>query len=204
MSLLYSFYKYCPSRVKKRMEYLIAKNEGGFMFSGTIRRIYKERYNIEIGYGTYGGCFNSANIPGNVRIGNYCSFAKNVKIFRANHPKEKFTTHPILYNPKVGFVKTDLLDRPKLEIGHDVWVGDNVVILSGVNNIGTGAIIGAGSIVTKDVEAYAIVVGNPAKEISKRFNKDVIESLLKSKWWEFDKNELVSKVKELNTVVEGK
>jgi acetyltransferase-like isoleucine patch superfamily enzyme len=65
----------------------------------------------------------------------------------------------------MGYVKRDMLDRPKLYIGHDVWIGANVIILPGCYKIGNGAIIGAGSIVTKDVPPYAIVAGNPSRLI---------------------------------------
>ena len=84
---------------------IIAKIDGGFPFSNNIRQLYSEVHNIEIGYGSYGGCFDLDNIPPNVTIGNYCSFASNVKIFRANHPLNLFTTHPITYNPVMGYVK---------------------------------------------------------------------------------------------------
>lgn len=88
------------------------------MYSSTIRKIYSKLYKIEIGYGTYGGCFNKANITDSVKFGNYCSIAGNIRIFRANHPKHTFTSPPLIYNPIAGFVKSDQLDRPKINIGH--------------------------------------------------------------------------------------
>lgn len=88
--------------VRKILLYLIAKQDGGFAYSTRIRTIYRKIHNIRIGYGTYGGCFSLENIPGNVSFGNYCSIASGVRIFRANHPLDKFTTHPLLYNPAMG------------------------------------------------------------------------------------------------------
>nr|WP_246566018.1 CatB-related O-acetyltransferase [Tissierella simiarum] len=71
-------------------------------------------------------------------------------------------------------------------IGNDVWIGSNAVILRGVK-VGNGAVIGAGAIVTKDVEPYSIVVGNPARVIKKRFSEQIIESLEKIQWWNWSK-----------------
>lgn len=179
----------------------ILKLEGGQAYSKTIRKIYEDLYNIKIGYGTYGGCFDLANIPRGVEFGNYCSIAGHVRIFRANHPEKLFTTHPLLYNPVMGHVKADLLDRPPLKIGHDVWIGSDVIILPSVKNIGNGSIIGAGSIVTKDVEPYSIVVGNPAKLKRKRFSANVILKLEATNWWNLEKDELIQEIARLNNLV---
>jgi acetyltransferase-like isoleucine patch superfamily enzyme len=73
----------------------------------------------------------------------------------------------------------------RTSIGNDVWIGANALIRQGVH-IGTGAVVGMGSVVTKDIPDYAIVVGNPAKVIRKRFDASTIARLLASKWWEFD------------------
>jgi len=165
--------------------------EGGQAFSGTLRKFYLNHYNIKIGYGTYGGCFNKDNVPPGVSFGNYCSVSKNIRIFRANHPKSYFTLHPLFYNPAMGYVKKDQLDRPELLIGHDVWIGEWSVILPRVNKIGNGAIIGSGSIVTKDIPPYTIVAGNPAKIIGRRFSEGIIQQLEKTKWWNWEKEELI-------------
>ena len=74
-------------------------------------------------------------------------------------------------------------------VGNDVWIGDDAVIMSGVN-IGDGAIIGRGALVTKDVDPYEIVGGNPAKRIKYRFGKDECKALKASKWWMKDLGEL--------------
>ncbi len=86
-------------------------------------------------------------------------------------------------------------------IGNDVWVGSNVVILGGLN-IGDGAIIGAGAVVTKDVQPYSIVVGNPAREIKKRFSEQIISSLMAIRWWEFPPELLAKNVDVLNRNVD--
>ena len=76
-------------------------------------------------------------------------------------------------------------DTVRTTIEHDVWIGANATILKGVH-IGSGAIIGAGAVVTKDVKPYSIVVGNPSKLLKYRFDKEIIQSLVKAQWWHFD------------------
>jgi virginiamycin A acetyltransferase len=202
-NFLFNLYFKIPLKFRNFILRKISQKEGQ-MYSLTLRAIFKKEFDITIGYGTYGGCFNSNNIPPGVVFGNYCSIAQNIKIFRANHPKDTFTSHPLLYNPVAGFVTNDLLVRPKLIIGHDVWIGEGTIILPNVKNIGNGSIIGAGSIVTKDVDSYSIIFGNPAKEKSKRFNYEVINALEKTKWWELSKEVLITRINELNQIVQTK
>lgn len=202
-SLLFKLYFIAPSFLRAKFLKKIVKREGGQMYSKTLRAIYKKQYGIEVGYGSYGGCFNlSNNIPNNVIFGNWCSIAKEVRIFRANHPKNTFTSHPLVYNPVAGYVKEDMLNRPQLIVGHDVWIGEWSIILPKVCSIGNGAIIGAGSVVTKDVAPYSIVAGNPAKCIGMRFDKITIEKLENSGWWQKDKEALITELSELNNIVD--
>lgn len=177
------------------------KKEGGQAFSTTLRKFYSNKYGIYIGYGSYGGCFNNSNIPSGVSFGNYCSIAQNIKIFRANHPKSYFTLHPLFYNPIMGYVKKDMLKRPELIIGNDVWIGEWVIILPRVKRIGNGVITGAGSIVTKDIAPYSIVAGNPAKIIGKRFSESVIQKLERTQWWNWDKETLIKNKVHLENLV---
>ena len=74
-------------------------------------------------------------------------------------------------------------------MGHDIWVGDNAVVVGGVS-IGTGAVIGAGAVVTRDVEPYAIVVGSPARVIRHRFDEETRRRLLELEWWTFSVSDL--------------
>lgn len=78
-----------------------------------------------------------------------------------------------------------------------------MVILPGCSNIGNGAVIGAGSIVTKDVPAYSIVVGNPAKVIRMRFKEEIIEKLEVTQWWLWDKETLIKNIDKLERIVRG-
>ena len=124
----------------------------------------------------------------NTKIGKFCSIAADVSIGPGLHKTDGISTHPsfYLYNTPLlkKFIKTDsFVPFAITNIGSDVWIGEKSVILDGIK-IGNGAIIAAGSIVTKDVEDYAIVGGVPAKHIKYRFEKDEINKLLASEWWE--------------------
>jgi len=122
-------------------------------------------------------------------IGQFCSIAPNVYIGVGIHPTHWISTNPLFYSTKgqldVSFSDVDLFNETKrIAIGDDVWVGINAVILDGVT-IGSGAVVAAGAIVTKDVPPYAIVGGVPAKIIKFRFDQEVIEALLQLNWWDF-------------------
>ena len=88
-------------------------------------------------------------------------------------------------------------------IGNDVWIGANVVIMNEIS-VGDGAVIGAGSIVTKDVPPYAIVVGSPARIIRYRFEKEEIEFLLNFRWWDKDSNWIKDNYLKFNNIKEFK
>ena len=97
----------------------------------------------------------------------------------------------------------DMSKRPPLEIGHDVRIGANAIILPGVSRIGNGAVIGAGSVVTKDVGPYEIVAGNPARTIRKRFDERQITALENCRWWELDRHELADRIGELDALLQS-
>jgi acetyltransferase-like isoleucine patch superfamily enzyme len=123
-------------------------------------------------------------------IGSFCSISWNVSIGGANHDYERFTTHSFLYN------KNSILNpgvesynrfQNKCIVGHDVWIAANAVILRGIT-VGTGSIIAANAVVTKDVPPYAIVAGNPAKVLKYRFSDSIIDELLTLEWWSLSDN----------------
>jgi acetyltransferase-like isoleucine patch superfamily enzyme len=128
----------------------------------------------------------------NAEIGNYCSIASNVQIGLGFHPLNFLSTSPIFYDnsqPLPEFFTNTQLESDalsKIIIGSDVWIGYSSIIKSGIS-IGVGSVIGAGSVVTRDVPPYSIVVGVPAKVIKYRFDPDLIQDLLKSEWWEVDR-----------------
>ncbi|CAN0596282.1 unnamed protein product, partial [Ectocarpus sp. 12 AP-2014] len=87
----------------------------------------------------------------------------------------------------------DIKSKGDTVIGNDVWIGNNATIMQGIK-IGDGAIIGTNSLVTKDVPAYTIVGGNPAREIRKRFDNETIEFLLALKWWDWNVEKITNHI----------
>lgn len=119
-----------------------------------------------------------------IKIGKFCSIANNVKIFLdMEHPLNLISIYPFGHFKEFKTKQTYRnRSKGKVIIGNDVWIGDSVTILSGVK-IGDGAVIGANSLVTKNIEPYTIVGGVPTKLIKKRFDDKTIKKLLKVKWW---------------------
>ncbi|MGL4484736.1 MAG: CatB-related O-acetyltransferase [Anaerovoracaceae bacterium] len=119
-------------------------------------------------------------------IAKFCSISWNVSIGGTDHNyKSASTFNPYWWNEY--FDKPDGVRNfkyPKCEIGNDVWIASGVNILRKVK-IGDGAVIGAGALVTKDVEPYSIVIGSPAKHYKFRFNEEVRNTLLEIKWWDW-------------------
>ena len=160
--------------------------EGGPMWSTTARRIMRDFHGVDIGDYSYGNCFDPAVVPPGVSIGRYVSIAPNARMIVQNHPLDRFSTHPIFYEQQPGVAETAELPPGHLEVGHDVWIGYNAVVTPGCNRIGTGSIIGAGAVVTKDVPGYSIVAGNPARVIRHRFPSQSQGAITQSRWWELD------------------
>jgi len=173
---------------------LANKLEHGVFFSQTLRKIFKQYHGVTVGSYSYGPCFTPGVLPIGSHVGSYCSIAGGLKVFRRNHPLNTLTQHPFFYNKKLGLVEMDTInsdaDNP-LTIGSDVWIGERVTIMPSCKVIGHGAVIGAGSIVTKDVMACTIVAGNPAKLVKKRFTDRDTENFLNSKWWELSISDLL-------------
>ena len=124
----------------------------------------------------------------NAEIGNFCSIGSGVKIGLGKHPAKFISSSPLFYANKnpLGIQvseKNTFIEHEKVYIGSDVWMGVNVVILDGIT-VGDGAIIGANSVVNKDIEPYSIVGGVPAKLIRKRFDSELQKLLVESKWWQ--------------------
>lgn len=121
-------------------------------------------------------------------IGKFCSISWGVSISGGIHNYNLISPHPFIHLKSFGLVDSgEEIEKKKIIIGNDVWIGANATILPGIE-IGNGAIVGAGSVVTKNVPDYAIVVGNPAKVIKYRFSDEKIKLLKELCWWELPEN----------------
>lgn len=175
---------------------------------------YEEPVNIAGGCEFWGECSlgtctyinKNAWISG-AEIGRYCSIGQDLIVNPGGHGTGHFTTHPFPYDtgnfcglhwyepyhdiigdfaPDAGGVDPHRLNRSyRVIIGNDVWIGCRATILSGVT-VGHGSVIGAGAVVTKDVEPYTVVGGVPAKVIRRRLPDAISERLLRVKWWDLD------------------
>ncbi|MDB5118120.1 MAG: hypothetical protein JWQ79_3612 [Mucilaginibacter sp.] len=178
--------------------FLIAKKILG-LFIDPFRSSYTKKRlrgkHFEIGDHTY-GVPNVFHYDQDVKlvIGKFCSIAGDVKIFLSgNHRVDWVSTYPFKSFNSLFHASTGVMGHPASKgnviIGNDVWIGHSSTILSGVT-IGDGAVIANSSVITKNIGAYEIWAGNPARFIKKRFSDDVITSLLEVKWWDWDINRI--------------
>jgi len=130
-------------------------------------------------------------------VGNFCSISSNVKLGLGRHPINYLSTNQVFYNKNTisnRWQKSiDFTENLPINIGNDVWIGMDALVMGGVN-VGDGAIIAARALVTKDVPPYAIVGGVPAKVIKYRFSDEIIEKLLEIKWWDFSDEEITENI----------
>jgi virginiamycin A acetyltransferase len=183
-TVLSRIYKVCRSRrIARWCLHQSLKYEGPF-FSFTAREIMRANYGVSIGAYSYGPCFEPGSFGAGTQIGRYVSMALRVRAYQANHPLDRLSTHGFFFNSELGYVRETNVPLSSLIIEHDAWIGDSVIITPNCRRIGLGAVVGAGSIVTKDVPDFAVVAGNPARLIKWRFSPEMQETILKSKWWE--------------------
>jgi phosphonate metabolism protein (transferase hexapeptide repeat family) len=145
----------------------------------------------EVTMGDYSYVVNDGQIT-YTTIGKFCSIAAMIRINPGNHPMHRATQAHFTYRASAYFPgESDDADffawrrEHHCTIGHDVWLGHGAIVLPG-RNIGTGAVIAAGAIVTKDVAPYTIVAGNPARPVRRRFSEAVEDGLMDLAWWNWD------------------
>lgn len=163
------------------------------IMSLTINGVYLKKGNnfatdIQIGEGTrINGNFTSKG-KGKMCIGKYCAFGANISAIAANHNLNTLNLQVHL-NTFLG-IRSEDASKKDIHVGNNVWIGDNVILLPGIN-IGDGAIIGAASVVTKNIDAYSINAGNPCKPLKNRFASENIKELLANvNWWDWPKERM--------------
>lgn len=158
-----------------------------------VRVSNKVRIGEQVSIGRYTYISSNSVIESKVTIGAFCSFGPGLYVAPGEHYVNMATTHPIMFDSqwrkiaglpeKKEYLKSIGKKDVATTIGNDVWCGLNVTILRGVN-IGDGAVVAAGAVVTRDVPPYAIVAGVPAKILKYRFGNEMIDFLEQSRWWE--------------------
>lgn len=157
---------YCQEQWRQKNQHNYTTIENNFNFD-----------NISVGNYTYGPLivYRWGSENEGLKIGKFCSIASGVKfILGGNHDTNTFSTFPFEYYFNHG--KLVATTKGPIVVEDDVWIGSDVTILSGLN-IGKGAVIAAGSVITKDVMPYAIMGGNPAKLIKMRFDSNFANQL---------------------------
>ena len=136
-------------------------------------------------------------------IGNFTSISTDCYIGGTSHPTDWVSTSPVFHKwgniMKKNFSYHEYEIFKKTVIGNDVWIGNRVLIKAGVK-IADGAVVGMGSIVTKDIGPYEIWAGNPAKFIRKRFDDETINELLNTEWWNWDDEKIAEHAAKMNNI----
>lgn len=162
-----------------------------------------ERYGWSIGDHTYGAPLLLDYDYGALTIGRFCSIAPGTSFILGNHRTDLVSTYPFKvlsqFWPGAEHADSDHEDRGGIHVGSDVWFGAHCTVLTGAK-IGSGAVIAANSVVTKDVPPYAIVAGNPGRIVRYRCSESQIQDLLDLAWWDWPDEKIKSEVPFLTTL----
>jgi acetyltransferase-like isoleucine patch superfamily enzyme len=184
-----------PRRAKRRLERLTTPEFGSIAW-------LKQQGMLVVGRHSYGPPAFVRVVAGDsakVIIGNWCSLASDVEIMPGgNHRMDTVTTYPI--QRMLGLGGAEEAGQPwskgDVVIGNDVWIGRGAKILGGVT-IGDGAVVAAWSVVTKSVAPYTLVAGVPAQAMRRRFSQEIIDSLLRIRWWDWEDAVVIERIDEL-------
>lgn len=163
------------------------------MTSLTLRDVLRRSFDVEVGPYSYGSLLDAGAADPRTTIGAYVSIGPGVRRFGAAHPLDELLLHPYFYNPRLGLADESAdVDRTACTIEDGAWIGAQSVILPGCARIGVGAVVGAGAVVTRDVEDFAIVVGSPARVVRLRLTPEQRAAVLRLDMSRYRPEELAS------------
>ncbi|MDR1360670.1 MAG: CatB-related O-acetyltransferase [Deltaproteobacteria bacterium] len=145
--------------------------------------------------------YSQSALPPETVVGRYCSIAPAVSVFHSEHPLSFISTSPFSYRPEAApifeqaialsphagdyrAIRHDDCEQSPIRIGNDVWIGQNVLLKKGIR-IHDGAVIAAGSVVTRDVQGFSVVGGVPAKPLKWRFSEKIRDKARALRWWRY-------------------
>lgn len=180
--ILVKLYGRVPFRV--HLLRAVTRMEGGEFRSTSLRRVLEAFHGVTVGAHSYGSLLTPGMSDRFTEIGRYVSVGPGVRRIGASHPLDGASMHPYWYNSGLGMVPEGHdVHRSSIVIESEVWLGANVTILPNCARIGYGAVVGAGAVVTKDVDDFAVVVGNPARQVSTRLTPALRTALLQAQPW---------------------
>lgn len=194
-SLIFNMFFYLKKILRTVIFYISFKKKCYFLdsFRGKHTKFYKSYVISDTSVGDYTYISFDSRIS-LAEIGKFCSIGPDFRCGLGIHPLRWISTHPMFYSilkqNGITLSKVNKIEeRKKIIIGNDVFIGANVTVLDGVT-IWDWAVIWAWAVVSKDIPAYAIAVGCPIVVKGYRFEQDIIDKLLRIKWWDFEQNEL--------------